>query len=145
MFKSDNKELNKDYKNFISNLSKINKYFDSLSTDNHIEFKNHALSKKKKEYVDNYIYNAIVNHAIYKYRYKGNKYISENDIIQEIVYKQYKKNKNYSRTNILTTYLTKNKYEYKRQINQAIKNINQEMDEAQEEFKKLFIERELDY
>ena len=39
IFKSDNKELNKDYKNFISNLSKINKYFDSLSTDNHIEFK----------------------------------------------------------------------------------------------------------
>ena len=142
IFKSDNKELNKDYKNFISNLSKINKYFDSLSTDNHIEFKNHALSKKKKEYVDNYIYNAIVNHAIYRYRYKGSKSITENDLMQEIVYKQYKKNKNCNRLNILTNYLSKNKYENKRQINQAIKNINQEMEDAQEEFRKLFKDNE---
>lgn len=138
IFKNDNNELNEDYNKFLSNLSKINKYFDSLSKENHIEFKNHALSKNKKEYLDNYIYNAIVNHAVYKYRYKGNKEISENDLLQEIIYKQYKKSKTNSRFNILTNYLSKNKYEYRKQINQAIKNINQEMEEAEKEFEKLF-------
>lgn len=144
IFNSNNEELNKDYKNFISNLSKINKYFNSLSIDNHIEFKNNTLSKNKKEYVNNYIYNAIVNHAIYKYRYKGNKSITENDLLQEIIYKQYRQNKNYSVTNILTNYLSKNKYEYKRQINQAIKNINNELEEAEKEFDKLFASKDYD-
>lgn len=138
IFKSDNEELNEDYKVFLSNLSKINQYFDSLSKENHIEFKNHTLSKNKKEYVDNYIYNAIVNHAIYKYRYKGNKKISENDVLQEIIYKQYKKSKTNNRFTILTNYLSKNKYEFRRQITQAIKNINQEMEEAEKDFEKLF-------
>lgn len=144
IFNSNNEELNKDYKNFISNLSKINKYFNSLSMDNHIEFKNYTLSKNKKEYVNNYIYNAIVNHAIYKYRYKGNKSITENDLLQEIIYKQYRQNKNYSVTNILTNYLSKNKYEYKRQINQAIRNINNELEEAEKEFDKLFASKDYD-
>ena len=39
VFKNKNKELNEDYNIFLSNLSKINKYFDSLSSDNHIDFK----------------------------------------------------------------------------------------------------------
>ena len=43
-----------------------------------------------------------------------------------------------NKTNILTNYLTKNKFEYRRQIIQAIKNINQEMKEAEDEFSKLF-------
>ncbi|MBQ7790421.1 MAG: hypothetical protein IJ399_04080 [Bacilli bacterium] len=138
IFKSNNKELNKDYKSFLSNLSKINNYFDSLSSENHIQFKDYSLSKKKEEYLDNYVYNAIVNHAIYKYKYNGNKNLSENDLLQEIIYKQYKKSKTKNRFTILTNYLNKNKYEYKRQINQAIRNINQELEEAEKEFDKLF-------
>lgn len=138
IFKSDNKELNDDYKKFLSSLSKINKYFDYLSRENHTDFKNYTLTKNKKEYLDNYIYNAIINHAVYKYKYKGNKEITENDLLQEIIYKQYKKSKANSRFNILTNYLSKNKYEYRRQINQAIKNINLELEEAEKEFEKLF-------
>ena len=138
IFKNKNKELNEDYNIFLSNLSKINKYFDSLSSDNHIDFKNYTLSKKKQKYLDNYVYNAIVNHSVYKYRYKGNKQIKENDLLQEIVYKKYKKVKINSRFTILSNYLKNNKYEYKKQINQAIKNINYEMEEAEKEFEKLF-------
>lgn len=142
IFKSDNKGLNDDYKKFLSSLSKINKYFDSLSKENHTDLKNYTLTKHKKECLDNYIYNSIVNHAVYKYKYNGNKEISENDLLQEIIYKQYKKSKTNSRFNILTNYLSKNKYQYRRQINQAIKNINQEMEDAQEEFRKLFKDNE---
>ena len=138
IFQNNNKELNKYYKKFLSNLSKINNYFDSLSKENHIEFKNHSLSKSKKEYLDNYIYNAIVNHAIYKYKYNGKKEITEKDLLQEIIYKEYKKSKTKTRFTILTNYLNKNKYEYRKQINQAIRNINQEMEEAEKEFEKLF-------
>lgn len=64
--------------------------------------------------LDNYVYNAIVNHAIYKYKYKGNKGLNENDLLQEIIYKQYKNSKTNNRFTILTNYLNKNKYEYKR-------------------------------
>lgn len=138
IFKNNNIELKEDYNKFISCLSRINRYFDSLSNENHIEFKNYTLSKNKKEYVDNYIYNTIVNHSIYKYRYKGNKQISKNDLLHEIIYKQYKKTKINNKFNILNNYLKSNKYEYKKQINQAIKNINYEMEEAEKEFNKLF-------
>ena len=140
IFKNKNNQFNDEYKKFLSNLSKINNYFDILSTENHIEFKDHSLTKKKIEYIDNYVYNAIVNHAVYKYKYNGNKNINENDLLQEIIYKNYKKNKGNNRFNILTNYLKHTKYEYKKEINQAIKNINQELEEAEKEFEKLFIQ-----
>ena len=138
IFKNENNEFNEEYRKFLSNLSKINNYFDTLSKENHIEFKDHTLTKKKIEYIDNYVYNAIVNHAVYKYKYNGNKNLSENDLLQEIIYKNYKRNKSNNRFNILTNYLSKNKYGYKKEINQAIKNINQELEEAEKEFEKLF-------
>lgn len=64
------------------------------------------------------------------------------DIIQEAVLREYKKNNKNSRLSILKDYLSntnrnlrfKNRYK----IEQAIKNINSEMEEAQEKFKELF-------
>ena len=138
IFKIQNNEFKEEYNQFLSNLSKINNYYDLLSKSNHIQFKNHSLTRKKNEQLDNYVYNAIVNHAIYKYKYNGNKCISENDLLQEIVYKHYKKSNTNNRFTILINYLNKNKYEYKRQINQAIRNINNELEEAEKEFVKLF-------
>ena len=55
-----------------------------------------------------------------------------------MIYKQYKKSNTINRFTILINYLNKNKYEYKRQINQAIRNINNELEEAEKEFGKLF-------
>ena len=138
IFKIQNNEFKEEYNQFLSNLSKINNYYDLLSKSNHIQFKNHSLTRKKNEQLDNYVYNAIVNHAVYKYKYNGNKCISENDLLQEIVYKHYKKPNTNNRFTILINYLNKNKYEYKRQINQAIRNINNELEEAEKEFVKLF-------
>ena len=138
IFKIQNNEFKEEYNQFLSNLSKINNYYDLLSKSNHIQFKNHSLTRKKNEQLDNYVYNAIVNHAIYKYKYNGNKCICENDLLQEIVYKHYKKSNTNNRFTILINYLNKNKYEYKRQINQAIRNINNELEEAEKEFGKLF-------
>ena len=142
IFKNQNNEFKEEYNQFLSNLSKINKYYDLLSEENHVQFKDHSLTKKKKVYLDNYVYNAIVNHAIYKYKYNGNKCISENDLLQEMVYKHYKKSNTNNRFTILINYLNKNKYEYKRQINQAIRNINNELEEAEKEFDKLFASKD---
>ena len=55
-----------------------------------------------------------------------------------MIYKQYKISNTINRFTILINYLNKNKYEYKRQINQAIRNINNELEEAEKEFVKLF-------
>ena len=68
--------------------------------------------------------------------------IKENDIIQEIILKHYLKNKKQTRKNILKNYLSnsnpRQKFKNKSDIETAIKNINDEMEEAQKEFSKLF-------
>lgn len=67
----------------------------------------------------------------------------EKDIIQEIILKYYLDNKKQTRKDILKTYFTntnsKQKFKNKQEIENAIRNINDEMDEAQKEFSKLFI------
>ncbi len=69
--------------------------------------------------------------------------IKENDIIQEIILKHYLDNKKQTRKDILKTYFTntnsKQKFRNKQEIENAIKSINDEIDEAQKEFSKLFI------
>ena len=98
--------------------------------------------EEKQKYLDNYIFNAIVNHANYVYKNKLNNVITENEIIQEIVYKNYDKNIKKSQFEIITNNFLKNKnkrsYINKNKLEQSIKNINREMDEAQKEFSKLF-------
>ena len=70
------------------------------------------------------------------------KNINENNIIQEIILNHYLKNKKQTRKDILKSYLsnynTKNMFKNKNAIEQAIKNINEEMEDAQKEFSKLF-------
>ncbi len=98
----------------------------------------------KNKYVDNYIYNAIVNYADYnnKKESKNISKIKENDIIQEIILKHYLNNKKQTRKDILKTYLSssspKQRFKHKQEIENAIRNINDEMEEAQKEFSKLF-------
>ena len=91
--------------------------------------------KSKKKYVDNYVLNAIVNYAQYKK-------ITDSKIIQEIVYRNYKSNNNKNRFNILKNYLSSstktNKFNNQYKIKQAVKNINDELEEAEKEFEKLF-------
>ena len=55
-----------------------------------------------------------------------------------MVYKNYKNNSNYTRFNILTNYLTSKNFVNKYRIREAVKNINDELEEAQRDFEKLF-------
>ena len=139
LFVKKDSEFKEDYKEFKSTLKDINDYFKKISENNNIKEFDNSLIKNKEKYLDNYVLNAIVNHAYYK-----NKKISENDLMQEIVYKEYKKAKSKSRINIITNYLssTNRNYQFKNkyQIRQAVKNINDELEDAQKEFEKLFHE-----
>jgi hypothetical protein len=144
IFSKKNIEFQNDYKNFQNTLKEINNYFYKIAKDNNIkETKlDTTLIDSKQEYIDNYIYNAIVNHANYLYKNKSKNILNENKIIEEIVLNEYLRNKKQTRYNILKNYLSnssnKLKFKNRYKIEQAIKNINNEMDDAQKEFSKLF-------
>ena len=139
-------EFYDDYKNFIESISSINEYLYKVNEDNNVSKINvdKTLTESKENYLDNYIYNAIVNHADYMFKSNSKKYktLNPDDILREIILKEYKKNKNQNRYTILSNYLSntvpKLKYQNKYKIINAVKSINAEMEEAQKEFSKLF-------
>lgn len=146
IFSNANDNFKLEYNNFKDSLKNINKYFYRICKENNIKNINvdTTLTDSKNTYFNNYVYNAIVNYADYKYKHNINeiKVIKENDIIKEIILKQYLKNKKQTRKNILENYLSgttkKDKYRNKVEMENAIRNINDEMEEAQKEFSKLF-------
>lgn len=146
LFSKNNDNFKLEYNNFKESLNKINKYFYKINEDNNIKdiVVDTTLTDNKNKYIDNYIYNAIVNYANYNYKKESKNIIKikENDIIQEIILKHYLDNKKQTRKDILKTYFTntnsKQKFRNKQEIENAIKTINDEMDEAQKEFSKLF-------
>ena len=146
LFSKNNSNFKLEYANFKAALNDINSYFYRIYEENQIKNidVNTTLIDSKNKYVDNYIYNAIVNHADYNYKkeLKTVKSIKENNIIQEIILKHYLKNKKQTRKDILYNYLsnTNTKLQFKNinAIEQAIRNINDEMEDAQKEFSKLF-------
>ncbi len=146
IFSNANSDFKLEYANFKESLNKINSYFSKINEDNSIKSINvdTSLIDSKNKYVDNYIYNAIVNYADYNYKMesKTSKKIKENDIIQEIILKHYLHNKKQTRKDILKNYLSntnpKQKFRNKNEIEQAIRSINDEMEEVQKEFSKLF-------
>ena len=139
-------EFYDDYKNFIESINSINEYLYKVNEDNNVSKINvdKTLTEGKENYIDNYIYNAIVNHAVYTFKTNSKKYktLNPDDILREIILKEYKKNKNQNKYTILSNYLTntvpKLKYQNKYKIINAVKSINAEMEEAQKEFSKLF-------
>lgn len=141
IFSNKNGNFKYEYINFKTSLQRINDVFFKISQDNNIKTRNidKILVKTKEKYLDNYIYNSIVNHANYLYRNKKKSIISENDIIQEIILKDFIKNKKQTRYHILNNYLSNKQFRNKSNIERAIKNINYEMEEAEKEFSKLFI------
>ncbi len=147
LFSKNNDNFKLEYNNFKESLNKINNYFYKINENNNIKniVVDTTLTDSKNKYIDNYIYNAIVNYANYNYKRESKNItkIKENDIIQEIILKHYLDNKKQTRKDILKTYFTntnsKQKFRNKQDIENAIKSINDEMDEAQKEFSKLFI------
>ena len=141
-----NGEFYEDYVNFKESLSNINDYFYKVNIDNNVAQINidKSLTEDKEKYADNYILNAIVNHADYFFKTNSKKYhtLDEDDILKEIMLLEYKKNHKQTRYNILENYLTNTvktqKYKNRYQIRNAIRKINDEMEDAQKEFSKLF-------
>lgn len=142
------KDINKDLEN-------LNNYFDELNKNNNIEelTSDNSIVNKKEEYIDNYIYNSIVNHSLYKYEHismivknKNNiDKITIDDLIQEVAYQNSKRNKyndKQRRKLVLDNYFKGNssisKFPSKHQLEKALKNINYEMEKASQEFSKLF-------
>ena len=135
-----------EYQKFNESIKSLNDYLYKVNKENNISTINvdKVLSESKKEYLDNYIYNVIVNHADYMFKTNSKKYktIDADEILREIILKEFKKNKNQTRYNVLNNYLSNTiprmKYQNKYKIINAVKSINAEMEEAQKEFSKLF-------
>ena len=142
------KSINKDLEN-------INNYFDELNKNNNIKdiVNNNSIVKKKEDYIDNYIYNSIVNHSLYKYEHISlvvksrdkKDVITLEDLIQEIAFQNSKRLKltdKQRRKMILDNYFKGNdigaKFPSKAKMEKALKNINYEMEKASQEFSKLF-------
>lgn len=132
-------ELKDEYNNFLNGLEDINRYFESLSVENKTKIVDDSLIKSKKEYLDNYVLNAIVNQANNEFKSKK---INEELLIKAIVQKTYNKSMYKTKYDVIKNnliYSVKPKqYVNQHKLNQAIKNINYELEEAIKEFDKLF-------
>mgnify|MGYP000889716501 CR=1 FL=1 len=82
-------------KDIKKDLDNLNVYFNKLNEDNNIKeyIKSNSIVDKKEQYIDNYIYNSIVNHSLYKYEHiemivknKKSDNITLDDLIQEVAY-----------------------------------------------------------
>lgn len=155
LFNDETSSLNASKKDVDKDLLSLNQYFEKLDNDNNVEsdILNNSIVNKKEDYIENYIYNSIINHAIYKYNHismivknKNNiDKITIEDLIQEIAYQNCNNNKitdKQRRKNILDNYFKESyssyKFPNKYKMEQALKNINYEMNHASQEFSKLF-------
>ena len=138
IFNKKNTDFYISHQEFKNSLKEINEYFTNIAKSNHTDIVDDSLIKQKEKYLDNYVLNAIVNHAYYMNKHKK---ISEEEIIQNIIHKNYKENK-FTRFNILSNYLStlskSSKFVNQYKVKQAVKSINDELEDAQKEFDKLF-------
>ena len=147
LFNDDTSILYASRKDINKDLENLNNYFDELNKNNNIEelTSDNSIVNKKEEYIDNYIYNSIVNHSLYKYEHismivknKNNiDKITIDDLIQEVAYQNSKRNKyndKQRRKLVLDNYFKGNssisKFPSKHQMEKALKNINYEMEKA---------------
>ncbi|MDO5569527.1 MAG: hypothetical protein Q4G04_05425 [bacterium] len=148
LFDNKDSKLYKMQKTFNKDLKELNNYFDNLDQENDItnNRSNIAFLYEKKNDVNSYIYNSIVNYAINKYNNPGsNDKIKVEDLIHEIVLtknidctkksktkkKQFVKNYYKNRNN---NFIFPNKYEVER----AFSNLKYEMDKSAELFYEMF-------
>lgn len=155
LFNDETSSLYNFKKDIDKDLHSLNQYFKKLDSDNNIEsdILNNSIVNKKENYIENYIYNSIINHSIYKYNHismivkNKNKIdkITIEDLIQEIAHQNCNNSKitdKQRRKKILNNYFKENysvhKFPNKYKMEQALKNINYEMNNASQEFSKLF-------
>lgn len=126
-------ELDITKSSFNKSISDMNQYLKNIYKENHISQNKVDLSysQNKENYLNNFILNAIVNHA--RYNYKNKEIITSKEIIQSIAHKNYLRNKKLDRKTIVKNHMNKI-HTNKQFIYNAIKSINREMDEAAELF-----------
>lgn len=157
IFSNKNSELYKQKSKVNADLKKLNDYYDYLNKANHIETKisNNKLVIEKEKYIDSYVLNAIVNHALFRttkiqniVKTKNTKdKITLDDLLQELAYEksQMYKNKNVKLILLKNSFRGKNyieKYKLNHEISKSIKNLNYEMEEYAREFHKLFVNKD---
>lgn len=127
--------LKEEIEKFESTLKEINSFYQQLNNSNNVKeiIKESMESENKRKYVDNFVYNAIINNVD-----KLNKQsLLKEDIIKEIVTKEYT-NKNHvpsKKMNIINHLLKKPP---QAKIKRGIYSLKDEMDKAIEEFSKAF-------
>lgn len=135
LFKSD-PELKGLKNDFDMALDKLNNYLQDLSSKNNIDNFDNSFVKKKEEYLNNYVYNAIINNYK-KITFKDDlkkKYVSREQFLDYLILKNYKSfNKNQKVRNHL-----QHKYSNTDKISFAIKNINKDLERDIKDFEKLF-------
>ena len=129
----NNKNLQLSKRNFNESINKMNDYLSDLSNSAKVKNIDLTYTKNKEKYIDNYIMNAIVNYSKYNYKKK----ISVNHVFHSIVLTNYLKTKKLTRKDIVRNSLN-DTYKLTSDVRKSIKNINHEMEEAAQEFSKLF-------
>ena len=157
---SNDIKLSKDEIN--KSIEKLNDIFLAIDKRNNISnvgfesaFDN-QLIKDKLEKSDNYILNAIVNHALYNYNYRKEKSIKKtdkitlNDVISEtaiIIYrknenKKYYKNRKLFRLKLLENYYIYGGYKNHDKLSNALRRLSKDSDRAAEQFYEMLSDKE---
>ena len=139
---NDKNSLLYDYNEQLKqDMNKLNDYYKKLDENLHItktKIKNNLLNDKQ-EYIDNFIYNAIINHTLYK---RKNRKISLDELIEESAYQRKINDDKKRRKKILHNYFFNNdiisKFPNKYKLEQSLRKISDEMNEATNEFNNLF-------
>ena len=152
IFKSPNIKKSKEeiYKS-INNINEILLDIDKRNNISNVGFET-ALENKmiqgKLEKNDNYVLNAIINHALYSFKYQNKKLkkgtFCVEDLISQIAYDNYLKNYDIYKNKKISKYKTKLLYDfftgktYKNKILYAFDRLSYEQDKAAAEFYKMF-------
>jgi len=156
LFQNENSLLYDSQKEIDEDLKNINSYFDKINDDLNIKelVGNVGIVKTKQDYIDNYVYNSIVNHSLYKYNKvlntvktkKQYEKITMEDLIQELAYQNSLNdeilNDKQRRKKILSNYFKSNdlktKFPSKYKMESALRKINYEMEQSADKFSELF-------
>ena len=146
-------------KNIYNSVNEINKIFEKIDADNNISnigyesALDNKLIKAKLEKNDNYVLNAIVNHALYKTRNMSDKIkndeITFNDLLNEIALDNFRKELNKDMSNVVVIRKTRikilknhfnNIYTSKDNVSNSIKRLEYNRRTVEEQFRELFVD-----
>ena len=157
LFNDRSSILYKEKSKVDNDLKKLNNYYLKINEQNHFEknLKENKLVITKEKYVDSFISNAIVNHAMFRTNKIYNTLKTKNteskitldDLLQELSFEQYQKYKTKNlKLMILKNNLSGNtnyqKFIISNNVMRTVKNLNDEMEEYAKEFHNLFVNKD---